>query len=294
MKNLINYFYNLIVNDFRKIDNYYLFEIDNIKYAFLEYDGNVNELYNMYTIIINNNKYCHEIVFNKDNRIVTFYQNKPYILIKKNIYLNTFVTLAEIINYDVPIYVEKERKVIWDELWMNKIDYYEYQMNELGNKYQKLKLSFNYYVGLSECAINLLKYLNNDNIKFYITHKRIMYKEKTDELLNPINLIIDTRVRDIAEYFKINYINNNYNVQDIIKEIDMLNLDYNESILLLSRLMYPSFYFDLYDKIIQEKIDESKIDFYIEKNVYYETFLRYIYKFLKSKYKIPNVEWLES
>lgn len=294
MKNLINYFYNLIVNDFRKIDNYYLFEIDNIKYAFLEYDGNVNELYNMYTIIINNNKYCHEIVFNKDNRIVTFYQNKPYILIKKNIYLNTFVTLAEIINYDVPIYVEKERKVIWDELWMNKIDYYEYQMNELGNKYQKLKLSFNYYVGLSECAINLLKYLNNDNIKFYITHKRIMYKEKTDELLNPINLIIDTRVRDIAEYFKINYINNNYNVQDIIKEIDMLNLDYNESILLLSRLMYPSFYFDLYDKIIQEKIDESKIDFYIEKNVYYETFLRYIYKFLKSKYKIPNIEWLES
>ena len=294
MKNLINYFYNLIVNDFRKIDNYYLFEIDNIKYAFLEYDGNVNELYNMYTIIINNNKYCHEIVFNKDNRIVTFYQNKPYILIKKNIYLNTFVTLAEIINYDVPIYVEKERKVIWDELWMNKIDYYEYQMNELGNKYQKLKLSFNYYVGLSECAINLLKYLNNDNIKFYITHKRIMYKEKTDELLNPINLIIDTRVRDIAEYFKINYINNNYNVQDIIKEIDMLNLDYNESILLLSRLMYPSFYFDLYDKIIQEKIDESKIDFYIEKNVYYETFLRYIYEFLKSKYKIPNVEWLES
>lgn len=294
MKNLINYFYNLIVNDFRKIDNYYLFEIDNIKYAFLEYDGNIDELYNMYTIIVNNNKYCHEIVFNKDNRIVTFYQNKPYILIKKNIYLNTFVTLAEIINYDVPIYVEKERKVIWDELWMNKIDYYEYQMNELGNKYQKLKLSFNYYVGLSECAINLLKYLNNDNIKFYITHKRIMYKEKTDELLNPINLIIDTRVRDIAEYFKINYINNNYNIQDIIKEIDMLNLDYNESILLLSRLMYPSFYFDLYDKIIQEKIDESKIDFYIEKNVYYETFLRYIYKFLKSKYKIPNIEWLES
>lgn len=294
MKNLINYFYNLIVNDFRKIDNYYLFEIDNIKYAFLEYDGNIDELYNMYTIIINNNKYCHEIVLNKDNRIVTFYQNKPYILIKKNIYLNTFVTLAEIINYDVPIYVEKERKVIWDELWMNKIDYYEYQMNELGNKYQKLKLSFNYYVGLSECAINLLKYLNNDNIKFYITHKRIMYKEKTDELLNPINLIIDTRVRDIAEYFKINYINNNYNIQDIIKEIDMLNLDYNESILLLSRLMYPSFYFDLYDKIIQEKIDESKIDFYIEKNVYYETFLRYIYKFLKSKYKIPNIEWLES
>ena len=169
-----------------------------------------------------------------------------------------------------------------------------YWKSKKANKYQKLKLSFNYYVGLSECAINLLKYLNNDNIKFYITHKRIMYKEKTDELLNPINLIIDTRVRDIAEYFKINYINNNYNIQDIIKEIDMLNLDYNESILLLSRLMYPSFYFDLYDKIIQEKIDESKIDFYIEKNVYYETFLRYIYKFLKSKYKIPNIEWLES
>lgn len=295
MKNLINYYYNMIVNDFKKIDNYYLFEIDNVKYMFLEYDGNVDELYKIYTIVLNNNKYCHEIIINKDNRIVTFYQNKPYILIKKNIYLNNFVTLAEIANYDVPIYIMvRAGKVVWDELWMNKIDYYEYQMYELGNKYPKLKLSFNYYVGLSECAINLFKYINNNNIRFFITHKRIMYKEKMDEFLNPINLMIDTRVRDIAEYFKINYINRNIKVDDIIRQIDVLDLDYNECILLLSRLIYPSYYFDIYDQIIQEKIDEEKIDFYIEKNVYYETFLKDIYKYLKSKYKIPNIEWLEN
>lgn len=294
MKNLINYYYNMIVNDFKKIDNYYLFEIDSIKYSFFEYDGNIDELYNIYTIVINNDKYCHEIIINKDNKIVTFYQNKPYILIKKNIYLNTFVTLSEIINYDVPIYIMgKTRKIIWDELWMNKIDYYEYQMNELGNKYPKLKLSFNYYIGLSECAINLLKYINNGDISLYITHKRIIYKEKMDDFLNPVNIMIDTRIRDIAEYFKINYINGKFKIEDIIKEIDMLNLSYNECILLLSRLIYPSYYFDIYDKIIQEKVSEEKIDFYIEKNVYYETFLKNIYKYLKNIYKIPSIEWLE-
>lgn len=291
MKNLINYYYNIIINDFRKIDDYYLFEIDGIKYAFLEYDGNIDELYKTYTMVINNNKYCHEIIMNKDNKIVTFYLNKPYILIKKNIYLSSLVTIDEIINYDIIVYESK--KIIWDKLWMNKIDYYEYQMSELGNKYKKLYESFNYYIGLSECAINLLNYLNNDSIKLYITHKRIMYKENMDDFLNPMNIIMDTRVRDIAEYFKINYIYNNIKTEDIINSLNILNLDYNECILLLSRLIYPSYYFDIYDKIIQEKISEDKINFYIEKNVYYETFLKDIYKYLKSKYKLPNIEWLE-
>ncbi len=291
MKNLINYYYNIIVNSFKKIDEYYLFEIDGINYSFLEYDGNIDELYKVYNTIINNNKYCHEIVVNKDNQIITFYLKKPYILIKKNIYLNAKVTLDEIINYSVV--VAESNKIMWDKLWMNKIDYYEYQMNELGNKYKKLYSSFNYYIGLSECAICLLNYMNDDSIKLYLSHKRILNKENMDDFLNPMNIMVDTRVRDIAEYFKINYINNNIKKEDIIKSLDLLDLSYNECILFLSRLMYPSYYFDVYDKIIQEKISEDKIDFYIEKNVYYETFLKDIYAYFKIKYKMPSVEWLE-
>ena len=114
-----------------------------------------------------------------------------------------------------------------------------------------------------------------------------------DEFLNPTNIVIDNITRDIAAYFKVNYINEVITIDEIINDLNKINLSYNESVLLLSRLLYPSYYFDMYDKIIQDKISEEKINYYIEKNVYYETFLKQIYKYLKFRYKIPEIEWME-
>jgi len=213
-------------------------------------------------------------------------------LLKKNVNLTNLVTLEEIFSYDIIVYEEMELN--WKELWEEKIDYYEYQMNQLGFKYKILKESFSYYVGLSECAINLLNYVNKKNIKFSICHKRINYKENMDDFLNPLNIIIDNRTRDMAEFFKVNYINDNIDTENVLNYLNILDLDYNECLLLLARLIYPSYYFDVYDKVIQEKISEERIDFYIKKNVYYETFLNKIYLYLKERYKIPEVEWLET
>ncbi len=292
MKNLISYYYNLIINEIRKIDDYYNFEIDGKKYCFLPYYGDINNLYNIYTLLIRNNKYCHQIILNKDNSIVTVYENKPYILIKKNIYLLNKVTMDEILSYDSIVYYEKN--INWKDLWKEKIDYYEYQMNQLGFKYKLLKNSFSYYIGLSETAISLLNYLDKGKITYYISHKRVNYKENMDDFLNPLNIIIDNRTRDIAEFLKFNYINDAIDFDDVLKSLNMLNLTYNECILLLARLIYPSYYFDIYDKIIQERLSEEKITFYTKKNVYYETFLKNIYKYLKSRVRLPQIEWLES
>lgn len=291
MKNLINYFYNLIVSEFRKIDDYYVFDINNKKYCFVPFYGNLNNFYQIYLLLNNSNKYCHEVIVNKDNSIITYYENVPYILLKKNVYLTNLVTLEEIFNYDIIIYEKHELN--WKELWEEKIDYYEYQMNQLGFKYKILKESFSYYIGLSEVAINILNYVNKKNINSYVCHKRINYKEGMDDFLNPLNIVIDNRTRDIAEYFKINYINGSIEINDVLNYINNINLNYNESLLLLARLMYPSYYFDVYDKVIQEKISEDKVNFYIKKNAHYETFLKGIYLFLKNKYKIPEIEWLE-
>jgi len=291
MKNLINYYYNLIVTEFRKIEDYFVFEVDNVKYEFLFFDGNLNNLYKNYVLLNSRNKYCHQIIINKDNSIVTFYENKPYILLKKNVYLRNRVTLEEIFNYDIQVYEKYEFN--WKELWKNKIDYYEYQMNQLGFKYRLLRESFSYYVGMSEVAINILNYVDKKRINCYICHNRINYKEEMDEFLNPVNIVIDNRTRDIAGYFKTNYINDNISVEEVLNYLNGIKLDYNESLLLLSRLIYPSYYFDMYDKIIQEKISEEKINFYIKKNVHYETFLKQIYKYLRFRYRIPEIEWLE-
>lgn len=292
MKNLINYYYNLSVTEFRKIDDSFNFSVENTKYSFVLYEGDVNFLYKIYMILKNNNIYCHELIVNNRNSLVTFYDGKNYILLKKMPCLTKFVTLDDILNYNVLIY--KMHEFNWKELWKDKIDYYEYQISQIGLKYKLLKDSLSYYIGLSETAINMLNYINKEKINnySYICHKRINYREELDTFLDPTNIIIDNRVRDISEYFKINYINENIKIDEIFNYLNDMNFTYDESILFLSRLIYPSYYFDLYDKIIQEKIREEKVMFYIKKNSYYEDFLKKIYNYLRLRYKIPEIEWL--
>ena len=292
MKNLINYYYGILVRDFKKINEKFVFVENNKIYEFFPFYGNANKFYKNYLTLINNNKYCHEVIFNKDKNILTFYDNKPYLLLRKNINIEKKVDIDEIINYDVQVY--GNYSLDWKKLWMEKIDYYEYQMSQLGVKYKKLKCSFDYYVGLSENAINLLNYINEKDIKYYICHRRISVNEKLDNFFNPLGIVIDSRVRDIAEYIKMMYFNNDIDIERVKYYIYVLNFDNAESLLFLARMIYPSYYFDMYDQIIQEKINEEKIEIYTKKNVSYETFLRKIYVYIKSKSKIPQIEWLEN
>ena len=292
MKNLINYYYGLLINDFKKVNDVFIFEIDNKISEFIPFYGDINKFYKTYLLLINNKKYCHEVIFNKDKFLLTFYDNKYYLLLKKNIYIDKKVDINEIINYDIPVY--GEYSLNWKKLWMNKIDYYEYQMSQLAVKYKTLKNSFDYYIGLSETAISILNYVDTNDIKYYICHIRIKANEKLDQFFNPTNIVIDNRVRDIAEYIKINLLNENIDIDQAIYYINNIELSNTESLLLLARLLYPSYYFDLYDQIIQEKISEEKINFYIKKNANYEAFLKNIYIYIKNKYRIPQIEWLET
>ncbi|MBE6139496.1 MAG: hypothetical protein E7174_03270 [Firmicutes bacterium] len=292
MKNLINYYYALIINNFKKINDSFVFEVDNKNYEFIPFYGDVNKFYKNYLTLINNNKYCHEVIFNKDKNLLTFYNQKPYILLRKNIYIDKKVDINEIINYDIPIY--GGNSLNWKKLWGDKIDYYEYQMSQIAIKYRILKNSFDYYIGLSETAINLLNYVDDTKIKYFICHRRITINQMLDEFFNPINIVVDSRTRDIAEYIKINYFSETINLTEVFNYLDSLNFNYDESLLFLARLLYPTYYFDMYDQIIQGKISEEKIQFYTKKNAFYEVFLKKLYNYIKFKYKIPEIEWLEN
>ena len=224
MKNLINFYYNLLVSDFKKANDRFMFKIDNKNYQFIPFYGDANKFYEIYMLLVKNNKYCHQVLLNKDKQLLTFYNNTPYLLIKENINIEKYVDINEIINYD--FFVVGNYSLNWKNIWEEKIDYYEYQMNQLAFKYPKLKNSFNYYVGLTETAINLLNYIENKEINYYVCHKRINYNEKLSEFFNPINIIVDSRVRDIAEYIKTNYINDVLKISEVYYYLDNLNLNY--------------------------------------------------------------------
>ena len=209
---------------------------------------------------------------------------------KKNINENRIINFSQIINYDVAIFNIKS--INWKNLWQEKLDYYEYQISQIGIKYKNLSKSLNYYIGLCENAISLLNYVDFSKITQCVCHRRIFYKENSDDFYNPLEMVIDNRTRDIGEYIKIYYINGKITVNEIIENIINMNLSYNEILLLLSRLLYPTYYFDIYDEILQGKIAEEKIDLVIKKTEQYELLIKDIYKFMKIKYKIPEIEWL--
>lgn len=290
MKNFIKYYYNLDIDNYKIIDDNIYFTINKINYILMNYNGNINDLIKIYSLLIAYNIYCHEIILNRDNIVITTYENKNYILLKKHINDDSYISINNIYNYD--IFVHTDEKINWKSLWEQKVDYYEYQISELGLKYKKLRESFSYYSGLCECAINLLNYVDYKNIRMNIAHKRINYNETLSDFINPINITVDNITRDIASYIKNNAIYGELEIKDAINYINKIKLTRDEYILLLARMIYPSYYFDMYDNIIRGIKEENDIDEIIKKSNLFEMLLRNVYKYIKENSNIPVIEWL--
>ena len=139
----------------------------------------------------------------------------------------------------------------WADLWSKKNDYLEYQINQLGQKHLNLRNSFSYYVGLGETSIQLVNNIPLDNIPNVISHRRINNDDTFFELYNPLNMIVDSRVRDVAEYFKNSFFNGKNIVNELNHFLTHTNLNETEHLLFLARMIYPTYYFDLFEDVIK-------------------------------------------
>ena len=290
MKNLINYYYNLIPAEIHQKDDVFDLLINNNKYIFMPYYGSINNLNIIYNYLINLNIYCHEIIYNKENSIITFNKNEPYILLRVYYHNDNIISMQDITSYNV--FVKNNQKCNWKNLWCEKIDYYEYQIKEFGKKYPLIRDSFSYYDGLCETAISLLNLVDINNVNTYINHQRIKKNMRSIDFYNPLNLIIDVKIRDISDYFKINFFEKNNIINEVHNYLYNTKLNYNELLLFFIRLIYPSYYFDMYDKILQGKEKEEKIKFYLNKSTDYELFLKNVYMIINKYYKLPEIEWI--
>ncbi len=291
MKNTINYYYNLNINNIHQKDKNYYFNINNNNYLLLKCD-NIEELDDIYKL----DSYLiqilpvHKIILNINNEIITKINDNNYLLLQ--LYIDNKVDLNKIIelnNINIPDYFSKLRRDNWSLLWTNKIDYLEYQLSQIGRKYPIIRDSFNYYIGLAENAIILVNNTDKRNIVLGLSHRRI--SSNFFDLYNPLNIVIDIRIRDVCEYFKYCFFDN----IDISRELELFlnynNLDINEGKLFLARMLFPTYYFDLYEKVINNEIDESEIKKIIVKADSYEKILKQIYYHFKNNQL--NIEWLE-
>lgn len=300
MKNIINYFYNLNITKLTNKDNIYSFYDNDELYHFYIYNNNIKNLDLTKDIddSLKKDTLIHEIIINKDNSIITYYNNIPYILCKINININKPITLGEI-NYLSSKVISTNSKITyhsWQDLWSIKMDYLEKVINENGKKYPIIVDSFNYFVGMAENAISYYNNLSNkevDNNSLVISHRIININATVYALYDPVNIIIDHKARDIAEYIKYSFFNDNTN---IFKELNIY-FKYNyytkdDVVLLLARVLYPSFYFNMYEDIMINSKEEKIITNITSKLDKYELYLARVFKYFNNFYNLPVPEWL--
>lgn len=288
MKNTIKYFYNINTKDIIRYNDSYKINDFNFHYYFTPVNTDLNILSEIYKYLVSNNIYCHEIILNKDNLMVTNIDNKEYILLKIHLE-NRKINLQDINNFSVLV---DNNVCNWYRLWTEKLDYYEYQMSQFKIKYPMLYKSFSYYSGLSENAIQLINNNKIGKLNIYINHKRITKNYDYLDFYNPASFILDVKVRDVCEYFKMLFFYKQLSINDIFEYLNYSNLTNEESILFLARMLYPSYYFDIYDLIIQDKKKEDEIKIILNKTKEYENLLKQIYRYLYNRYEFPEIEWL--
>lgn len=304
MKDTINYYYNLNPNKINKIFNYYYFYINNELYYFVEYNRKYEDRFIIYDFnqeMIRNNILVNEIIDNRNNNVVTINNSIPYILMRIVVNINKSISLSEI-NYLASKNIHYDDKLMrgnWGYLWMNKIDYLEYFTDHNYKKYPLVVDSFNYFVGMAENAISYVNYVVNNIKPDYsdygvISHDVISINDTVYCLYNPLNIIIDHKARDVSEYIKKSFFNDNFKIFDELDEYFKYNyFSFYGISLILARVMYPSFYFDLYDQIINGRINESEILKITSRTNEYEEYLRDVFNYFKKFYQVKEINWIE-
>lgn len=288
MKEVLSYYYQIVIDDNDYQENG-CFSYNNHLFSLQKFERNLEEINSLLALnhyMLSRNIRINQIIPNIQKSSLTYYENHYYVLLKIDYRFSDnyfkFIEAPEIKGLDIL------KRNNWGFLWSRKIDYVEYQVNHLVNKYPLILDSINYYIGLAENAIMYFNNLNLHDVKLYINHRRV----NNHDLYNPCELVIDYKVRDICEYLKKSFFTRKMSIYDIKKYILMLNLEDIDYVLLYTRMLFPSYYFDVYDRIINDGIKEEEITKIVDMAFEYEELLYEIYVIIRRKINIMGIDWI--
>lgn len=305
MKETIEYYYNLDIDDLEELDGKYHFKWENRDFFFVYYNRSIEELddiLNVFLAMKNKGIEVHDLIMNRNSSFLTKVNEYNYILFAVS-NLNDVYDIFDMINLmDKLVLTNESTKLYrnnWGTLWSEKIDYFEYQVRELALQKEVVRNSFSYYIGLAENAIS---YVNNTNLKYgkltngkiVLSHRRVFYPNYKLNYMNPLSFIFDLEVRDVAEYLKSMFYNQELDevIEELASYLKIRHLTIYEYQMLLARLLYPSFYFDVYDQVMNKDEGEEKLVGIIKKSEEYEIFLKKAYLEISKYAKIDKIDWL--
>ena len=302
MKQSIEYYYSLKIDELLLENNTYHFIINKEDYYFVYYhrsEKDLDDILECINELKNKNIDCHEIILNNKNEILTKIDNVNYILLKVH-------NKDEI--YEINDIIQMNKKLVfinnknnlyrndWARLWSTKIDYIEDQLKEIKVD-NIITYSIDYYLGLAENAIyyvnsTSLKYQISVNDKIVLSRKRILIPNYKLNYLNPLTFIFDLEVRDISEYIKSSFFAGEDAILELETYLKSVKLTYYSYNMLFARLLYPSYYFDIYENIVNKNEDSEKLLQVISKVNVYEKFLKKAYLQIAMYAPLQSINWL--
>lgn len=305
MKEFIEFNYNILFDVLEEGESSYSFKFNNEIYLFCVYKRNIKDIQDIIECsreLKIKKIESFDIIENKDKKILTKIDDIDYILLKIPNNYSEEIDIIDIINFNNKTKIndskKKEYKNNWGHLWSEKVDYFEYQVSELGKGKNIVLDSFSYYIGLAENAISMVNKANKmydygKNESICLSHRRIFYPNIILNYCNPLSYLIDLEIRDVAEYIKSIFYSGEDALLELttyLKSVKLSNYSYQ---MLYSRLLFPSIYFDLYEDAIENKEKEEKIINIIKQTTEFEYFLKESFNLI-SKYSIvEELDWLK-
>lgn len=297
MENAISYLYGFTISKKISYKDKTVYYTDKGIFLFAKVED-AQKIYQLHNFIKNMNntfKHIYTFYYNIYGDIISKINDHIFTLIKlDNDYSKKidFIEMIEFYNWsfdNIPNTYKQKYTNNWVGLWEDKINYLltHFNNNILNNK--NYILIFNYYVSLAESSLEYLMKLNKNNLNNYkvvLSHRRIINSNIKLDFYNPLNLMIDIEQRDIGEYIKSLY----YEDEDYINELHYYfkthKLDSYNAAMLYARIIYPSIFFDDYES------SNININKYINFKKY-ESFIKKIYEVISSYIKISNIDWLK-
>lgn len=304
MKEIINYYYNFDCLEIEENKNYTVFSYMGDNYYFVFFNRDKEELNDIISIC-NELKLkgfkVHSIIINRFNSYITKVGDNNYLLLRLNNKSNELVNFMDVIYNQNLLKLNKTNSKLyrnnWGELWSKKIDYFEYQIKELGKDKLVVLDSFSYYIGLAENAISYVNKINrvigiSDNDLITLSHRRIFSPNIALNYYNPLSFIFDLEVRDITEYLKCGFFNEEDSLLDLKTYLKSKKLTSYSYHMLYARLLYPSYYFDIYESIMNNNLNENELLKIINKVNEYELFLKEAYVEISKYTNLERIDWI--
>lgn len=252
------------------LDNcYYLYEVEDLSQTFFQYQ--VSEQYSFFD----------SFILNRYFSFYTEYNHKKYVLLNKSHATFDYKRLPVL-----PLF--QFGTLSWRNRWIQKMDYIEEYYSSIQGQYLLLDESFDYFFGLLQLAISYLSDIFSSHFPYFIQHLSF----SSDHFYNPLSLTIDVFERDVGEVLKYFFFHD-ISRDDIISFIQTYGNQCNFT-LVMARVLYPNYYFDLIDDIILgNKTEDCLIPIISTVNSFQE-YCKFLFHEISAFYPIKKVSFLDT